>query len=82
MVIALSPLVMAAFMVGVASLILLRPGGILLTLFAVLGTFAIYWIIDPKLKAISADYEQRQAKYLEELERGVRWEESVTGEEA
>ncbi len=73
-VIALSPLVMAFFMIGVASLLILRPGGIILTASALLGTILIYWIIDPKLKAISAEYEQRQAKYLEELERGVRWE--------
>jgi hypothetical protein len=86
-VIALSPLVMAAFMIGVASILVLRPGGIALTLFAVVGTLAIYWIIDPKLKAVSAEYEQRQAKYLEELERGVRWEQegsspTLAGEEA
>jgi hypothetical protein len=73
-VIALSPLVMAAFMIGVASILVLQPGGIALTTFAVLGTVAIYWIIDPKLRAVSAEYETRQAKYLEELERGVRWE--------
>jgi hypothetical protein len=75
-VIALSPLVMGAFMIGVASLLLLQPGGIALTLFALVGTGVIYWIIDPKLRAISSEYEQRQAKYLEELERGVRWDES------
>jgi hypothetical protein len=78
-VIGLSPLVMAAFMIGVASLLLLQPGGISLTLFAVVGTGLIYWIIDPKLKAVSAEYEQRQARYLEELERGVRWEEAQNG---
>jgi hypothetical protein len=81
-VIALSPLVMASFMVGVALLLVLQPGGISLTLFAVLGTFVIYWIIDPKLRAVSAEYEQLQAKYLEELERGVRWEQTGSGEEA
>jgi len=86
-VIALSPLVMASFMVGVALLLVLQPGGISLTVFAVLGTFIIYWVIDPKLRAVSAEYEQLQAKYLEELERGVRWEQagpapSRSGEEA
>lgn len=70
----LSPLVMACFMIGVASLLLLRPGGILLTLSAVVGTGVIYWVIDPKLRAVSAEYEERQARYLEELERAVRWE--------
>jgi Na+/proline symporter len=76
MVIVLSPLVMAFFMIGVASLLLLRPGGIMMTLGAVVGTGLIYWIIDPKLRAVSAEYEQRQAAYLEDLERGVRWEEA------
>ena len=68
--------VMAFFMVGVASLLLLRPGGILLTLLALVGTGVIYWVIDPKLKAVSAEYEVKRAEYLEALERGVRWEES------
>jgi hypothetical protein len=75
MVIALSPVVMAFFMVGVATLLLLRPGGILMTGGAILGSGLIYWIIDPKLRAVSAEYERRQARYLEDLERGVRWEE-------
>jgi hypothetical protein len=76
MVIVLSPLVMAAFMLGVATLLLLQPGGLTLTVGAIGGTLLIYWIIDPKLKAVSSEYEQRQARYLEELERGVRWEET------
>lgn len=75
-VIALSPLVMAAFMIGVANLLLLQPLGLTLTVSAVLGTFLIYWIIDPKLRAVSAEYETRQAAYLEDLERGLRWEEA------
>jgi hypothetical protein len=32
-------------------------------------------IIDPKLKAISEDYEIKQKKYLEDLEKIARWEE-------
>lgn len=73
MVILLSPLVMAAYLLGVASLVLLRPGGILLTVVALVGTGLMYWIIDPKLKAVSEEYEHRQAQYLEELERAMRW---------
>jgi hypothetical protein len=67
---------MASFMLGVASLLLLQPSGLWLTAGAVLGTGIIYWIIDPKLRAVSAEYEVKQAAYLEDLERGVRWEES------
>ncbi|HEX9886256.1 MAG TPA: hypothetical protein VGA70_07195, partial [Longimicrobiales bacterium] len=73
--IVLSPVVMAGLMVGVASLVLLQPNGILLTGGAVVGTVFIYWVIDPKLRAISQGYEQEQAAYLAELERQVRWEE-------
>jgi hypothetical protein len=76
MVIVLSPITMGFFMIGVASLLLLRPGGVFMTAGALLGTGLIYWIIDPKLRAISAEYEQRQAAYLEDLERGLRWEEA------
>jgi hypothetical protein len=32
------------------------------------------WIIDPKLKAISEDYEAKQKQYLEDLEKIARWE--------
>ena len=67
-------------MVGVASILVLRPGGFALTLFALIGTVVIYWVIDPKLKAVSAEYEQRQAKYLEELERGLQ--KAATGKPA
>ena len=31
-------------------------------------------IIDPKLRAISAEYEQQQAEYAEELEQRLRWQ--------
>jgi hypothetical protein len=75
-VIGLSPLVMASFMLGVASLLLLQPSGVWLTAGALLGSGLIYWVIDPKLRAVSADYEVKQAAYLEDLERGVRWDES------
>jgi hypothetical protein len=35
----------------------------------------MYWVIDPKLRAVSADYEAKQKRYLERLESVVRWEE-------
>lgn len=37
--------------------------GILLTL-----------VIDPKLKAISSDFEEKQQQYLEDLQKIMRWE--------
>lgn len=72
--IVLSPLIYICVMLGTAlSLLLLLPGFILL-LAGVVGAAVIYWVIDPKLKAISHEYEQRQAEYIEDLERNTRWE--------
>jgi hypothetical protein len=46
-----------------------------LVLGAVAGTVAIYWVIDPKLRAISSEYETQQARYIEQLEQRLRWNE-------
>ena len=73
----LSPLIYALVMIGVAYLFLGRLSGIWMTLLAVLLALLLYWVIDPKLKAVSIEYEQKQAAYLDELERGLRWEESA-----
>ncbi|MDH3215154.1 MAG: Na+:solute symporter [Candidatus Krumholzibacteria bacterium] len=70
----LSPLVFAALMIGVTKLLLLQPGGLWLVLGAVLGTGVIYWVIDPKLRAVSGEYEAQQARYVEQLEQRVRWQ--------
>ena len=70
----ISPLVFAALMIGVTKLLLLQPGGLWLVLAAVGGTVVIYWIIDPKLRAISSEYEARQAGYVAELEQRLRWQ--------
>ena len=35
---------------------------------SILGTALIWWIIDPKLRAVSAEYEQRQAQYIDQNE--------------
>ena len=69
----LSPLVFAGLMFGLTRTLLLQPAGLLLLLAAVAGTFVIYWVIDPKLRAISEEYEQRQASYVEALEERSRW---------
>ncbi len=74
MAIVLSPLVMALGMVGAANLFLGRVSGVAqLGLAAGLG-WLMFWIIDPKLRAVSVEYEQRQARHLEELERKMRWQ--------
>jgi hypothetical protein len=64
-------------MIGVARLLLGQLEGVLLTLGAILGAVLLYWVIDPKLRAVSVEYEAKQAKYLGELERSVRWDEKA-----
>ena len=41
---------------------------------AAVGMAAIYWVIDPKLRATSEEYESRQADYVADLDRKMRWE--------
>lgn len=72
--IVLSPLAYVLIMLGVAlSFLLLLPGFVMLAAGMVCAG-VIHWVIDPKLKAISHEYEQNQAHYIEELERNTRWE--------
>jgi solute:Na+ symporter, SSS family len=70
----LSPMVMGALMIGVTKLILLQAGGLLLVAGAVVGTLTIYWVIDPKLRAVSAEYEAQQEAYVKQLEQRLRWQ--------
>ncbi|NCQ35704.1 hypothetical protein GW813_11680 [bacterium] len=74
LVVVLSPLSMAALMLGVVQSLLLQAGGIAMLVAAVCLIFLIYWIIDPKLRSISQEYESRQAAYVEQLERRLRWQ--------
>jgi SSS family solute:Na+ symporter len=71
----LSPLVMAALMIGVTKVLLLQAGGFMLLVFALVGSGVIYWVIDPKLKAVSTDYEAQQEEYVRQLEQRLRWQE-------
>ena len=70
----LSPMVFGALMIGVTKLLLLQAGGILLICGALAGTGLIYWVIDPKLRAVSVEYEKQQARYVEQLEKRLRWQ--------
>ena len=70
----LSPLIYVLIAIGVAFSLLLRWYG-----WVILGTSLVLLvimvkIIDPKLKAVSEDYEDKQKQYLEELEKITRWE--------
>lgn len=71
----LSPLIYVLIAIGVAFCLLLRwYGWVILGISGVLLVIMLK-IIDPKLKAISEDYEEKQKQYLEELEKITRWEE-------
>lgn len=71
----ISPVIYFLLALGVAlSLLLLWYGWVLLAVSLILLVVMIK-IIDPKLKAISEDYEIKQKEYLEDLERIERWEE-------
>ena len=71
----ISPLIYLLLAIGVAmSLLLFWYGWVLLGISIILLVIMIK-IIDPKLKAISEDYEIKQKEYLQELEKISRWEE-------
>jgi len=70
----ISPLVYVLLMIGTALSLLLRWYGFLLLGAGVALLLVMLWIIDPKLKAISEDYEVKQKQYLEEIEKIARWE--------
>jgi hypothetical protein len=48
-------------------------GGALLAV-GIIAMVLMIWVIDPKLKATSEEYEKKQSQYLEELQRINRWE--------
>jgi uncharacterized membrane protein YagU involved in acid resistance len=61
---------------GVGLSLLLLWYGFVIFLLGIMLTIFMHWIIDPKLKMVSAEYEKQQAGYLEELEKKIRWEDS------
>jgi solute:Na+ symporter, SSS family len=71
--IVLSPLSMALGMVGAANLFLGRSSGIWQLATGAAAAIFLFWVIDPKLRAVSVEYEQQQASYLHRLEERMRW---------
>ena len=72
--IVLSPLCYVLLTLGTALTIFMRTSGYIMLAVGIVLTVVLHWVIDPKLKAISSEYETRQQQYLEELEAKVRWE--------
>ena len=73
--IVLAPLAYIALMLGIAFSILAMPVGYVILAAGAVLTALMHLVIDPKLRAVSEEYEKRQREYLEELERIERWEE-------
>jgi len=61
--------------IGVALSLLLFPIGFIILAAGIIATIVMFWVINPKLKVLSADYEKKQKDYLVELEKIVEWEE-------
>ena len=61
--------------IGSALCFLLPVWGGLITAAGLVCAGVMYWIIDPKLRTISLEYEARQKEYLKELDRIMSWEE-------
>ena len=73
--IVISPIVYILLTIGTGLSMLFLPIGFILLAAGIILTILMHWIIDPKLKVVSSEYEKKQHEYLEELEREVRWEE-------
>ena len=71
----LSALSFTLITIGAALSLLLMTSGYILLLLGIGSAALMFYIIDPKLSVLSADYEKKQREYLEELERIERWEE-------
>ena len=61
--------------IGTCYAFLLESIGFLLLAIGALLIYFTFRIINPKLNAISADYEKKQKKYLENLDKIIKWEE-------
>jgi len=61
-------------MIGLALCFLYPLLGIAITILGGVFVWLMYIAIDPKLRTISADYEEKQKAYLRNLDRIMKWE--------
>lgn len=73
--IVISPICYILLSLGIGLSMLLLPVGFIVLAAGIILTIIMHWIIDPKLKMISEEYEKKQKNYLETLESNTRWEE-------
>ncbi len=70
----LSPLSFILITFGLALSLFGLTSGFIMLVAGVIVTALMFWIIDPKLNAISSDYESKQHEYLKDLENIQKWE--------
>jgi hypothetical protein len=70
----LSPFCYILVTIGFAMTLLLQPLGYILFAAGIAATVIVFWVIDPKISALSSGYEKKQREYLKELEQIQRWE--------
>jgi membrane protein YdbS with pleckstrin-like domain len=61
--------------IGVAGSLLLQVWGYVTLVIGIVCAVVMHLIIDPKLKAASSSYSERQSEYGDRIERLNRWEE-------
>lgn len=71
--IVLSPLSYIFFAIGTAWALFLKPIGFLFLFLGAVCAGLMYYVIDPKLRALSSEYESNQKKYLAELDKKMKW---------
>ncbi len=72
--IVLSAFAYVALTVGSALSFLLLTSGFIILGIGIILTVLMYWVIDPKLRTISKEYEKKQKQYLLDLEKIQTWE--------
>ena len=72
----LSALAYVNCLAGIALPVMNQWTGYALTAITVAQVVTMYYIIDPKLRKVSDDFEKKQQEYLEELDKIVEWEKS------
>ena len=73
----LSTLAYITLMLGIALSLLALTIGYVILLLGVSLSLAMYYVIDPKLRTISSEYEKKQKAYLTELDKIQHWEETA-----
>ncbi len=74
--IAISPTCYVLLTIGLALSLLLQTSGYVMLAAGIVLTVLMHYVIDPKLRAVSAEYERKQQAYLNQLEAQVRWKDT------